>query len=59
MHETPQFEVIAKSISDGFPIVAHVNNPGEEDDHWVVVYGFRRRPPPAFRGGKRFPVVFK
>jgi len=42
------FARLCRAIDRGRPIVALIHNHGSEDDHWVVVYGYGRRPDRLF-----------
>jgi len=42
------FARLCRAINRGRPIVVLIHNHGSEDDHWVVVYGYGRRPDRLF-----------
>jgi len=42
------FEQLCSAIDQNRPIVAAIHNLGAEADHWVVVYGYCRRPDRVF-----------
>ena len=42
------FELVCSAIKQGTPILAIVHNPGAENSHWVVIYGFGRCPDRVF-----------
>jgi hypothetical protein len=42
------FARLCQAIDRGRPVVVLIDNPGSEDDHWVVVYGYGRRPDRLF-----------
>jgi hypothetical protein len=42
------FARLCRAIDRGRPVVVLIHNQGSEDDHWVVVYGYGRRPDRLF-----------
>jgi len=42
------FEQVCSAIKQGRPILAIVHNPGAENSHWVVIYGYGRCPDRLF-----------
>jgi len=42
------FEQLCSAIDQNRPVLAVIHNPGAEADHWVVVYGYGRRPNRVF-----------
>ena len=42
------FDSIAEVIENGFPIIAGVGHEFSDGDHWVVIYGYSRRPKRVF-----------
>jgi hypothetical protein len=52
--QEPDYAAIVQAIDAGFPIIACIDRPGEEYDHWVVVYGYGRRPRTVYIAGNRW-----
>ncbi len=50
------FDDLCAAIDDRSPIMVNVHNPGAEDDHWVVVYGYGREPNRVFIATNGMPV---
>jgi hypothetical protein len=46
---------IRKSIDDGFPIITTIHNPTAESAHWVVIYGYGKRPARVFLATNGIP----
>jgi hypothetical protein len=42
------FEQLCSAIHQNRPVLVAIHNPGAETDHWVVVYGYGRRPDRVF-----------
>ncbi len=42
------FEQLCSAIDQSRPVLVAIHNPGAEADHWVVVYGYGRRPDRVF-----------
>ena len=51
------FSKICSSIEEGFPIVTLVHTEDPEVDHWVVIYGYGRKPNRVFIAGCGLPLI--
>ncbi|MEN9575309.1 MAG: hypothetical protein RL514_3164 [Verrucomicrobiota bacterium] len=51
------FADLCAAIDVGRPTLVVVHNPGVEDSHWVVVYGYGRKPNRVFLATNGFPFV--
>ena len=51
------FADLCAAIDAGSPVIVVVHNPGAEDTHWVVVYGYGRKPKRVFLATNGFPMV--
>ena len=51
------FADLCAAIDAGSPVIVVVHNPGAEDTHWVVVYGYGLKPKRVFLATNGFPVV--
>ena len=49
------FEKIRRAIDDGFPIITDIYEPGQECGHWVVLYGYGRKPRRVFLAVRGLP----
>jgi len=49
------FEQLCSAIDQNRPILAAIHNQGAEADHWVVVYGYGRRPDRVFIASNGLP----
>jgi len=45
------FDDIVKAIDRGFPIITSVVTAAEDEEHWVVIYGYGEIPPCVYVGG--------
>ncbi len=50
----PTFANIKKAIRSGFPIIASIDRPGMDYDHWIVIYGYSLHPSRIYVAGNRF-----
>ena len=48
------FAKICRAIDDGFPIITLVGSTDPEVEHWVVLYGYGRKPNRVFIAGATF-----
>ena len=51
------FADLCAAIDAGSPVIVVIHNPGAEDTHWVVVYGYGRKPKRVFLATNGFPLV--
>ena len=51
------FADLCAAIDAGTPVIVVVHNSGEEDSHWLVVYGYGRKPNRVFLATNGFPMV--
>ena len=51
------FADLCAAIDAGSPVIVVVHNPGADDTHWVVVYGYGRNPKRVFLATNGFPMV--
>ncbi len=51
------FADLCAAIDAGSPVIVVIHNPGEEESHWVVVYGYGRKPNRVFLATNGFPFV--
>lgn len=51
------FTDLCAAIDAGSPVIVVVHNPGAEDTHWVVVYGYGREPKRVFIATNGIPLV--
>jgi hypothetical protein len=50
-----QFGDLCRSIKAGRPVLVVIRNPGADDWHWVVVYGYRRIPDQIYLANNGLP----
>lgn len=48
---------LCAAIDAGSPVLVVVHNPGAADSHWVVVYGYGRKPNRVFLASNGLPLV--
>lgn len=51
------FADLCAAIDVGRPVIVAVHNPDAEDTHWVVVYGYGRKPKRVFIATNGIPLV--
>lgn len=51
------FADLCGAIDSGWPVILVVQNPGEDAAHWVVVYGYGKRPNRVLLATNGFPLV--
>jgi hypothetical protein len=51
-----QFGDLCQSIEAGRPVLVVIRNPGANDRHWVVVYGYRRSPDQIYLANNGLPL---
>src|SRR6185295_7778849 len=45
-----------RTIDEGFPIIGVIENPGSEAAHWIVIYGYGRKPDRLFLATNGIPI---
>lgn len=45
------FESIPATLDEGYPIVTLTKTPHSDESHWVVIYGYGRKPNRIFIAG--------
>ncbi len=53
------FDDISAAIEDGRPVLACVKTDEPDTHHWVVIYGYARRPNIVFVAGQGLPLIGK
>jgi hypothetical protein len=53
------FRDLCHAIDKGCPILVSIYNPGADAGHWVVVYGYGKRPDRVFLAGNSLPWIGK
>lgn len=56
-HTDLTFAGLRAALDAGSPVLVTVQNPGSEDAHWVVVYGYGLKPNRVFLATNGFPLV--
>ena len=56
MHDDLTFADLCGAIDSGCPVIVVVQNPGEDAAHWVVVYGYGKRPNRVFLATNGWPL---
>jgi hypothetical protein len=51
------FAGLCAAIDAGSPVLVCVHNPGADADHWVVVYGYGRKPDRVFLATNGLPFL--
>ena len=49
------FGDLCQAIDAGYPVIVVIRNPGADDQHWVVVYGYRRIPDQIYLANNGLP----
>lgn len=50
------FAGFCRAIDQGSPVIVSIHNPGATCGHWVVVYGYSRRPAALYVAGNTLPM---
>ena len=51
------FRGLCKAIEDDRPVMIVIRNPGSSTAHWVVVYGYGKRPDRLYVAGNNWPWI--
>ena len=51
------FPRLCREIDKGFPLIVVIENPESENAHWIVVYGYGRKPDRVFLATNGLPIL--
>jgi hypothetical protein len=51
------FRRLCEAIDAGRPVMVIIQNPGAPCSHWIVVYGYRKRPDALYIAGNNWPLL--
>jgi hypothetical protein len=51
------FERIVSTIDQGYPIITLTKTPRSDEEHWVVIYGYGKKPNRVFVAGEGLPLI--
>src|ERR1044071_1655927 len=51
------FHRLCREIDEGFPVIVVIENPLFESSHWIVIYGYGRKPDRVFLATNGFPIL--
>ncbi len=51
------FESIAATLDEGYPIITLTKTSRSDEVHWVVIYGYGRKPNRVFIAGEGLPLI--